>query len=123
MHGFYFGTASFVIHKITHITQGSNEADSIRPPATHVKDNKDDAFIDRLMLNKDRLQGICNTLSESKSFEDPIGKVLASWDRPNGLNISRVATPLGVIGLIFEMFIIFSNFSCMFLNPNNFFPI
>ena len=66
------------------------------------ENNKDEAFIDRLMLNKDRLQGICNTLSEIKSFEDPIGKVLASWDRPNGLNISRVATPLGVIGLIFE---------------------
>ena len=54
------------------------------------------------MLNKNRLQGICNTLSEIKSFDDPVGKVLASWDRPNGLNISRVATPLGVIGLIFE---------------------
>ena len=66
------------------------------------ENNKDEAFIDRLMLNKDRLQGICNTLSEIKAFEDPVGKVLASWDRPNGLNISRVATPLGVIGLIFE---------------------
>ena len=66
------------------------------------ENNKDEAFIDRLMLNKERLQGICNTLSEIKSFDDPVGKVLASWDRPNGLNISRVATPLGVIGLIFE---------------------
>ena len=65
------------------------------------KDNgKDEAFIDRLALDNSRLQGICNTLAEIKSFDDPIGKVLASWDRPNGLNISRVATPLGVIGLI-----------------------
>ena len=63
---------------------------------------KDEAFIDRLALDKARLQGICDTLAEIKSFQDPVGRVLASWDRPNGLNISRVSTPLGVIGLIFE---------------------
>ena len=63
---------------------------------------KDEAFIDRLALDKARLQGICDTLDEIKSFQDPVGRVLASWDRHNGLNISRVSTPLGVIGLIFE---------------------
>jgi glutamate-5-semialdehyde dehydrogenase len=67
------------------------------------KDNqKDAAFVDRLALDEPRLQGICDTLDEIRSFEDPVGKVLASWSRPNGLKISRVATPLGVIGLIFE---------------------
>ena len=66
------------------------------------ENNKDAAFIDRLALDKDRIEGICKTLKEIKSFDDPIGKVLASWNRPNGLKISRVATPLGVIGLIFE---------------------
>ena len=66
------------------------------------RNKKDEAFIDRLALDNERLMGICNTLSEIQSFQDPIGRVLASWDRPNGLNISRVATPLGVIGLIFE---------------------
>ena len=64
--------------------------------------NKDEAFIDRLALDKERLQGMCDALNEIKSFKDPIGRVLSSWDRPNGLKISRVATPLGVIGLIFE---------------------
>ena len=64
--------------------------------------NKDEAFIDRLALDKERIQGMCDTLNEIKSFKDPIGRVLSSWDRPNGLKISRVATPLGVIGLIFE---------------------
>ena len=63
---------------------------------------KDDAFIDRLELNNERLEGICKTLEEIKLFPDPVGKVLACWDRPNGLNISRVSTPLGVIGIIFE---------------------
>ena len=66
------------------------------------RNKKDEAFIDRLALDNERLMGICNTLSEIQSFQDPIGRVLACWDRPNGLNISRVATPLGVIGLIFE---------------------
>jgi glutamate-5-semialdehyde dehydrogenase len=63
---------------------------------------KDAAFIDRLELNHDRLKGICATLEEIKLFPDPVGKILANWDRPNGLNISRVSTPLGVIGIIFE---------------------
>ncbi len=66
------------------------------------ENNKDTAFVDRLALDQKRLDGICKTLEEIKLFEDPVGKVLASWDRPNGLKISRVATPLGVIGLIFE---------------------
>jgi glutamate-5-semialdehyde dehydrogenase len=63
---------------------------------------KDDAFIDRLGLSHERLEEICKTLEEIKLFDDPVGKVLANWDRPNGLNISRVSTPLGVIGIIFE---------------------
>ena len=63
---------------------------------------KDDAFIDRLELSHERLEEICKTLEEIKLFDDPVGKVLANWDRPNGLNISRVSTPLGVIGIIFE---------------------
>ena len=66
------------------------------------ENGKDEAFIDRLALDENRLQGICNTLAEIKLFEDPVGKELASWERPNGLKISRVSTPLGVIGLIFE---------------------
>ena len=70
---------------------------------TKAKDNgKDNAFIDRLTLNKERLDSMCKTLEEIKLFADPVGKILANWDRPNGLNISRVSTPLGVIGLIFE---------------------
>ena len=70
---------------------------------TKAKDNgKDNAFIDRLTLNKERLNSMCKTLEEIKLFADPVGKILANWDRPNGLNISRVSTPLGVIGLIFE---------------------
>ena len=70
---------------------------------SQARDNgKDDAFLDRLELNHERIEGICKTLAEIKIFPDPVGKVLATWDRPNGLKISRVSTPLGVIGIIFE---------------------
>ena len=64
--------------------------------------NKDDAFIDRLKLDNERIDGICDALNEIQTFPDPVGKTLASWKRPNGLQIDRVSTPLGVIGIIFE---------------------
>ena len=66
------------------------------------KTNKDKAFIDRLMLNQDRISGMVKGLEELIKLPDPIGQTLDSWDRPNGLKISRVSTPLGVIGIIFE---------------------
>ena len=67
-----------------------------------INKNLSDSFIDRLKLNGERIQSIATTLKEIASFEDPVGKVLDSWTRPNGLNISRVSTPLGTIGIIYE---------------------
>ena len=64
--------------------------------------NLSPSFIDRLELNEDRIISISNTLKEIESFSDPVGKILDSGHRPNGLQISRVSTPLGVIGIIFE---------------------
>ena len=61
-----------------------------------------ESFIDRLELNEERINSIATTLREIESFKDPVGKVLDSWTRPNGLNISRVSTPLGTIGVIYE---------------------
>ena len=61
-----------------------------------------ESFIDRLELNDERVESISATLKEIESFMDPVGKVLDSWVRPNGLNISRVSTPLGTIGVIYE---------------------
>jgi glutamate-5-semialdehyde dehydrogenase len=54
------------------------------------------------MLNGTRLRGIADALRAIAEQKDPVGRVLAEWDRPNGLHIQRVATPLGVIGVIFE---------------------
>ena len=61
-----------------------------------------ESFIDRLKLNSESINSIANTLKDIASFEDPVGKVLANWTRPNALQISRVSTPLGVIGIIYE---------------------
>ncbi len=60
------------------------------------------AFIDRLSLDRARLAGVAQGLRDIAALPDPVGTVLASWERPNGLAISRVRTPLGVIGVIFE---------------------
>ena len=64
--------------------------------------NLSESFIDRLELNDERVKSMSDTLLEIESFRDPVGKILDSWQRPNGMHISRVSTPLGVIGIIFE---------------------
>jgi glutamate-5-semialdehyde dehydrogenase len=61
-----------------------------------------ESFIDRLELDEERIKSIAATLREIEGFKDPVGRVLDSWTRPNGLNISRVSTPLGTIGVIYE---------------------
>jgi len=60
------------------------------------------AMRDRLILNSDRVEAMADGLEQIASLPDPVGRVLASWDRPNGLKFERVAVPLGVIGIIFE---------------------
>ncbi|RUT30008.1 glutamate-5-semialdehyde dehydrogenase [Arsenicitalea aurantiaca] len=60
------------------------------------------AFLDRLALDDKRLDGIVEALRTIAELPDPVGTVIASWTRPNGLEISRIRTPLGVIGVIFE---------------------
>jgi glutamate-5-semialdehyde dehydrogenase len=59
-------------------------------------------LLDRLMLDGRRVEAIAAGLDAVADFADPVGTVLASWTRPNGLEISRVRTPLGVIGIIYE---------------------
>ena len=60
------------------------------------------AMMDRLMLDESRIKAIAAGLRAVAAQADPVGRVLAEWDRPNGLHIRRVATPLGVIGVIYE---------------------
>ena len=109
--------ASKILAKVS--TKQKNEA--ILAMADHIlkdkklilKENKKDldqakvkglseSFTDRLELDDERIISIATTLGEIESFKDPVGKVLDSWTRPNGLSISRVSTPLGTIGVIYE---------------------
>jgi glutamate-5-semialdehyde dehydrogenase len=60
------------------------------------------SFIDRLMLDPARIEGIARSLEEIAALADPVGTVLTSWRQPNKLQFERVRVPLGVIGIIYE---------------------
>ncbi|HXZ00114.1 MAG TPA: glutamate-5-semialdehyde dehydrogenase [Stellaceae bacterium] len=60
------------------------------------------ALLDRLALDDKRLEAMAGGLEEVAALPDPVGKELARWRRPNGLDIARVTVPLGVIGIIYE---------------------
>ncbi len=66
------------------------------------KAGKTDAFIDRLALDAERIEGIASGLEAIAGLPDPVGSVMAEWERPNGLRIARVRVPIGVIGIIYE---------------------
>ena len=61
-----------------------------------------DAMLDRLMLDADRVEAMARGLEAVAGLPDPMGQVIAEWERPNGLKIQRVSVPLGVIGIIYE---------------------
>ncbi|MBO6724483.1 MAG: glutamate-5-semialdehyde dehydrogenase [Rhizobiaceae bacterium] len=60
------------------------------------------AFLDRLTLDEGRIRAMSDGIRAIADLKDPVGDVIAEWDRPNGLHIERVRTPLGVIGVIYE---------------------
>jgi len=61
-----------------------------------------DAMLDRLALNEERIEAMAQGLDDIVQLPDPVGAVIDQWDRPNGLQIERRRTPLGVIGVIYE---------------------
>ena len=60
------------------------------------------SFIDRLTLSEQSIAAMAQGLREIAELHDPVGETIAAWERPNGLSIERVRTPLGVIGVIYE---------------------
>ena len=60
------------------------------------------AMLDRLKLNEKRVSSMAGGLRQVAALEDPVGRTLAEWTRPNGLRIRKVRVPLGVVGIIFE---------------------
>lgn len=70
-----------------------------------ISENKEkltEATLDRLVLDKERVQSICEGLVEISKLDDPVGNVIHEWSRPNGLMIQKVSVPLGVVGVIYE---------------------
>ena len=84
----------------------ANEAEILQANATDRKAARDAgrpaSFIDRLTLNEARIEAMARGLEEIAALPDPVGDAIASWERPNGLKISRVRVPLGAIGMIYE---------------------
>ena len=76
----------------------SNKKDVLNAKSKKIKDS----MIERLKLNDKKIKRIRNSIEEIVKFKDPLGITLSSWKRPNGLNIKRVSTPIGVIGVIYE---------------------
>jgi glutamate-5-semialdehyde dehydrogenase len=76
----------------------ANQADVKAAKAKGVKT----ALLDRLALDKKKIQTMAKGLREVSALPDPIGTILSSWTRPNGLIISQVRVPLGVVGIIYE---------------------
>jgi glutamate-5-semialdehyde dehydrogenase len=76
----------------------ANEEDLARAKA----DGVTGALIDRLTLTEERIEGMAQGLRDLTSLPDPVGEVVSTWSRPNGLQIERVRVPLGVVGIIYE---------------------
>ncbi len=79
-----------------------NRKNIIRENLKDVKSVKRKHLVDRLILNEKRIEGIRFSINQIAKFKDPIGKVIEQWQRPNKLNIKKISTPIGVIGVIYE---------------------
>jgi glutamate-5-semialdehyde dehydrogenase len=91
-------TAARVIREGRHAVLAANARDRAEGEAKGLTP----AFLDRLTLNEARVESMARGLEEIAALPDPVGRVLATFARPNGLVIERVATPLGVVGVIYE---------------------
>ena len=90
--------AAAVIRESADTIIGENEKDM----AFAAEKGLNAAMQDRLLLNAERIEGMAGGLEQVANLPDPLHRVLATWERPNGLEISRVSVPLGVIGIIYE---------------------
>ncbi len=70
--------------------------------ATMQANGQTSAYLDRGTLTPERIESIAGALEEIANLPDPVGALINAWERPNGLEIERVRTPLGIIGVIFE---------------------
>jgi glutamate-5-semialdehyde dehydrogenase len=79
-----------------------NKKKIIQENRKDVKNAKRKHLVDRLILNEKRIESIRHSINEIAKFKNPVGRILENWKRPNKLNIKKVSTPIGVIGVIYE---------------------
>ncbi|MDC3127136.1 glutamate-5-semialdehyde dehydrogenase [Candidatus Pelagibacter bacterium] len=79
-----------------------NKIQIIKHNQKDIKNIKRKHLIDRLILNDKRIEGIRDSINEISKFKNPIGRTLERWKRPNKLEIKKISTPIGVIGIIYE---------------------
>ena len=82
----------------SHLILNSNKKDIANAKSKKIKES----MIERLKLNNKKILQIRNSIEKIIKFKDPVGIILSSWKRPNGLTIKRVSIPIGVIGVIYE---------------------
>ena len=90
--------AAAAIRADAHAILAANEEDVARARAAGLSES----MIDRLTLTPARLEATAAGVAEIAALPDPVGKVTENWERPNGLRLERVRTPLGVVGVIYE---------------------
>jgi glutamate-5-semialdehyde dehydrogenase len=109
------GRAACDAAEVLRTASAEQRSEAIRLMARHVRSraaeilcaNAEDVaaatrMVDRLMLNEERVEGIAVALEHIAALPDPVGQVITRWAMPNGLDIARVRTPIGVIGMIYE---------------------
>ena len=117
----HFRRAALAAREASRVLAGTSEGQrnsALRIMATSLRDHRveilaanaadlgafkgTNAFRDRLTLNETRVDAMADGLEDVAALPDPLGRILADWTRPNGLRIQRIATPIGVIGMIYE---------------------
>ncbi len=79
-----------------------NKKQIIKENQKDIKNIKRKHLIDRLILNDKRIKGMRDSINEISKFKNPIGRILERWKRPNKMEIKKISTPIGVIGVIYE---------------------
>jgi len=87
-----------LIEKNKRLIISENKKDIKNAQRKKVRNN----LIDRLILNDEKILNIINSLKEIIKLKDPVNKILEKWKRPNGLDISKISIPIGIIGIIYE---------------------
>jgi glutamate-5-semialdehyde dehydrogenase len=109
------GARARAVSAVLRLASADNRSAAIRAAARQVRlraaeilsANREDvaaatSMIDRLRLDEARLEAVAVAMEQIADLSDPVGEEMARWTRPNGLDIARVRTPIGVIGMIFE---------------------